>query len=154
MNIIVPDMTQNALTGAMTVDQAADDAAKKGQGHVMARRGSRPSLSRTRPAALALPVLTLSPPRQGLPTMTIHDRRGLTLARQLRAFVPACFGRYGSARGRLSSKAPPAIVVMLIVIAYPIYYTVELSLFKTPPGLQLKDKSFIGLDNYFGHPHQ
>jgi multiple sugar transport system substrate-binding protein len=29
MNIIVPDMLQNALTGKMTVDQAADDAAKK-----------------------------------------------------------------------------------------------------------------------------
>ena len=42
----------------------------------------------------------------------------------------------------------PAIVVMLVVIAYPIYYTVDLSFFKTPPGLQLKDKSFIGLDNY------
>ena len=42
----------------------------------------------------------------------------------------------------------PAIVVMLVVIAYPIYYTVELSFFQTPPGLQLKDKSFIGLDNY------
>jgi multiple sugar transport system permease protein len=42
----------------------------------------------------------------------------------------------------------PAIVVMLIVIAYPIYYTVELSFYKTPPGLQLRDKSFVGLDNY------
>lgn len=42
----------------------------------------------------------------------------------------------------------PAIVAMLIVIAYPIYYTVELSFFKTPPGLQLKDKTFVGLDNY------
>ena len=42
----------------------------------------------------------------------------------------------------------PALVVMLIVIAYPIYYTVDLSFFKTPPGLQLRDKSFIGLDNY------
>ena len=42
----------------------------------------------------------------------------------------------------------PAIVVMLVVIAYPIYYTVELSFFKTPPGLQLRDKTFIGLDNY------
>ncbi|MGA0191507.1 MAG: sugar ABC transporter substrate-binding protein, partial [bacterium] len=29
MNIIVPDMLQNALTGAMTVDAAADDAAGK-----------------------------------------------------------------------------------------------------------------------------
>jgi multiple sugar transport system permease protein len=42
----------------------------------------------------------------------------------------------------------PAIVVMLVVIAYPIYYTIELSFFNTPPGLQLRDKSFIGLDNY------
>ena len=41
----------------------------------------------------------------------------------------------------------PAIVVMLIVIAYPIYYTIELSFFKTPPGLQLRDKIFIGADN-------
>lgn len=42
----------------------------------------------------------------------------------------------------------PAIVVMLIVIAFPIYYTIELSFFKTPPGLQLRDKIFIGGDNY------
>ncbi|RYD43579.1 MAG: sugar ABC transporter permease [Verrucomicrobiaceae bacterium] len=42
----------------------------------------------------------------------------------------------------------PAIVVMLIVIAYPIYYTIELSFFKTPPSLQLRDKVFVGLDNY------
>ncbi len=42
----------------------------------------------------------------------------------------------------------PALVVMLIVIAYPIYYTVELSFFKTPPNLQMKDKIFVGFDNY------
>jgi len=42
----------------------------------------------------------------------------------------------------------PAIVVMLVVIAYPIYYTVDLSFFATPPGLQLKDKAFVGFDNY------
>jgi multiple sugar transport system permease protein len=42
----------------------------------------------------------------------------------------------------------PAIVVMLIVIAYPIYYTVELSFFTTPPSLQLRDKEFVGIDNY------
>jgi multiple sugar transport system substrate-binding protein len=29
MNIIVPDMLQNVLTGKMTVDEAADDGAKK-----------------------------------------------------------------------------------------------------------------------------
>jgi multiple sugar transport system permease protein len=42
----------------------------------------------------------------------------------------------------------PAILVMLIVIANPIYYTIDLSFFKTPPSLQLKDKIFVGLDNY------
>ena len=42
----------------------------------------------------------------------------------------------------------PAIVVMLVVIAYPVYYTIDLSFFKTPPGLQLRDKIFIGVDNY------
>jgi multiple sugar transport system permease protein len=42
----------------------------------------------------------------------------------------------------------PAIVVMLIVIAYPIYYTIELSFFHTPTNLQLRDKIFNGLDNY------
>jgi multiple sugar transport system permease protein len=42
----------------------------------------------------------------------------------------------------------PAFVVMLIVIAYPIYYTLELSFFNTPPSLQLRDKEFVGIDNY------
>ncbi len=42
----------------------------------------------------------------------------------------------------------PALVVMLVVIAYPVYYTVELSFFRTPASLQLRDKIFIGLDNY------
>ncbi|MBU1303966.1 MAG: sugar ABC transporter permease [Alphaproteobacteria bacterium] len=42
----------------------------------------------------------------------------------------------------------PAILVMLIVIAYPIYYTIDLSFFKTPPSLQLRDKIFVGTDNY------
>ena len=42
----------------------------------------------------------------------------------------------------------PALVVMLIVIAYPVYYTIELSFFKTPANLQMKDKIFVGFDNY------
>src|ERR1041384_339087 len=42
----------------------------------------------------------------------------------------------------------PAIVVMLVVIAYPVYYTIDLSFFKTPPGLQLRDKIWVGTDNY------
>ena len=42
----------------------------------------------------------------------------------------------------------PALLVMLVVIAFPIYYTIELSFFKTPPNLQMRDKVFVGLDNY------
>ena len=42
----------------------------------------------------------------------------------------------------------PALIVMMVVIAYPIYYTVELSFFKTPANLQMKDKIFVGLENY------
>ncbi|MER9026541.1 sugar ABC transporter permease, partial [Mesorhizobium sp. M0815] len=62
-------------------------------------------------------------------------------------------GRSGALRKIWEHRADyayvlPAIAVMLIVIAYPIYYTVELSFFKTPPGLQLRDKTFIGFDNY------
>jgi len=42
----------------------------------------------------------------------------------------------------------PALAVMALVIAYPIYFTVYLSLFNTPPNLALEDKIFVGLDNY------
>jgi multiple sugar transport system permease protein len=42
----------------------------------------------------------------------------------------------------------PALAAMLLVIAYPIYYTVELSFYHTPPSLQLRDRQFVGLDNY------
>lgn len=42
----------------------------------------------------------------------------------------------------------PAILVMLIVIAYPIYYTIELSFFNTPASLQLSQKQWVGLSNY------
>lgn len=42
----------------------------------------------------------------------------------------------------------PAILVMLLVIAYPVYYTIDLSFFRTPASLQLQDKIFTGFDNY------
>jgi multiple sugar transport system permease protein len=42
----------------------------------------------------------------------------------------------------------PALIVMMVVIAYPIYYTIDLSFYKTPPNLQMKDKVFDGLNNY------
>ena len=42
----------------------------------------------------------------------------------------------------------PALGVMLLVIGYPVYFTLYLSLFNTPPNLSLDDKIFVGLDNY------
>ncbi len=42
----------------------------------------------------------------------------------------------------------PALVVMLLVIAYPIYYTFVLSFYKTPPSLAMSEKIFVGWDNY------
>jgi multiple sugar transport system permease protein len=42
----------------------------------------------------------------------------------------------------------PAFIVLMIVIAYPVYYTIELSFFQTPSSLQLRDKVFNGIDNY------
>ena len=37
---------------------------------------------------------------------------------------------------------------MALVIGYPIYDTVYLSFFNTPPNLALEDKIFVGFDNY------
>lgn len=42
----------------------------------------------------------------------------------------------------------PALGVMLLVIGYPIYYTIYLSFFNTPPSLAMSDKIWVGLDNY------
>lgn len=42
----------------------------------------------------------------------------------------------------------PALAVMMLVIAYPIYYTVYLSFFNTPPSLAMEDKIFVGIENY------
>ena len=42
----------------------------------------------------------------------------------------------------------PAIGVMLLVIGYPVYFTVYLAFFNTPPNLALNNKIFVGLDNY------
>jgi multiple sugar transport system permease protein len=37
---------------------------------------------------------------------------------------------------------------MLLVIGYPVYYTIYLSLFETPPSLAMSHKVFVGLGNY------
>ncbi len=42
----------------------------------------------------------------------------------------------------------PALGVMLLVIGYPIYDTIYLSFFNTPPSLAMADKIFVGTDNY------
>ena len=41
----------------------------------------------------------------------------------------------------------PALIVMLIVIAYPVWFTIDMSFYKTPPSLQLRDRQFVGLRN-------
>lgn len=42
----------------------------------------------------------------------------------------------------------PALIVMLVVIAYPIWFTIDMSFYRTPPSLQLRDRSFVGVRNY------
>lgn len=42
----------------------------------------------------------------------------------------------------------PALAVMMVVIAYPIWFTIDLSFYKTPANLQMKDKIWDGLTNY------
>lgn len=42
----------------------------------------------------------------------------------------------------------PALLVMLVVIAYPVWYTIELSFLKTSSGTAAADEAFIGFDNY------
>ncbi|MGJ8583829.1 MAG: carbohydrate ABC transporter permease [Marinosulfonomonas sp.] len=42
----------------------------------------------------------------------------------------------------------PALGVMMLVIAYPIYYTFFLSFYRTPPSLAMSDKIFNGVQNY------
>lgn len=42
----------------------------------------------------------------------------------------------------------PAIILMAIIIAYPIFYTVRLSFYSTPKSLAMDQKIWVGLDNY------
>jgi multiple sugar transport system permease protein len=42
----------------------------------------------------------------------------------------------------------PALGVMLLVIGYPVYYTIYLSFFHTSPSLSMEEITFTGLDNY------
>ena len=42
----------------------------------------------------------------------------------------------------------PALLVMMLVIAYPVWFTIQLSFQRTSPSLSAADQTFIGLDNY------
>ncbi|MGF1475272.1 MAG: carbohydrate ABC transporter permease [Geminicoccaceae bacterium] len=60
---------------------------------------------------------------------------------------PGVFARiYKSRRDYL--YVLPSLGVMMLVIAYPIYYTFYLSFFSTPPSLAMADKVYAGIDNY------
>jgi multiple sugar transport system permease protein len=43
----------------------------------------------------------------------------------------------------------PALLVMLLVIGYPVWFTIQLSFEKTSPSLSLDQQVFIGFDNYW-----
>lgn len=42
----------------------------------------------------------------------------------------------------------PALAAMILVIGYPVFYTIRLSFYATPPSLAMDDKIWVGLDNY------
>ena len=90
-----------------------------------------------------------------LPTTRVEDK-AVTIAtgQQTAALAPAPRQKRTALLQRIIEHRTdylyvlPALLVMVVVIGYPIYYTIELSFFKTPPNLQMKDKIFTGLDNY------
>ena len=43
---------------------------------------------------------------------------------------------------------------MLLVIGYPVYYTIYLSFFNTPPSLAMTQKIFVGRRQLRAHPQQ
>ena len=136
MNIIIPDMLQNALTGKMTVDEAADDAAEKVAGpderHVRPTRG--PAGGLRRPARPERDQADVAQSTSARPRARTAGDAGL-LARIVEHRWDYAY-------------VLPALIVMMIVIAYPIWYTIELSFYRTPPNLQMKDKIWDGLHNY------
>jgi hypothetical protein len=93
MNIIVPDMLQNALTGAMTVDQAADDAAKKVKRPDGRRTLVEPDI-RSAGCADAQPVRS---EEQGRATVTIVTGKA-EARRRSQPRGPACCGDLGASR--------------------------------------------------------
>lgn len=77
----------------------------------------------------------------------IRHGQGAAAGRKTRRGNPNLFMRIWEGRWDYAYVAP-SLIVMLLVIAYPIYYTVVLSVYKTPPSLAMSDKVFVGIDNY------
>jgi multiple sugar transport system permease protein len=73
--------------------------------------------------------------------------RPAPLARTARRAEPGLLRRIYKHRADYLYVAP-ALLILLLVIAYPVYYTVYLSFFSTPPSLAMADKIYVGLDNY------
>jgi multiple sugar transport system permease protein len=146
MNIIVPDMMQNVLTG--------QHDRRRGR-----QQTRRPRWRRSSAAALAPPRTQHGPAATAPPACPPSRPTGDPMQDASR---PAAMrGRYMDETDRSPGLGHriwdhradylyvlPALIAMLVVIAYPIYYTIELSFFRTPPSLQLDDKIFVGLDNY------
>jgi len=65
-----------------------------------------------------------------------------------RASRPNLFTRVAQHRADYLYIAP-ALLVMLLVIAYPVWFTIQLSFEKTSPSLSLADQTFVGFDNYW-----
>ena len=143
MNIIIPDMLQNALTGEHDRRRGGRGCGPEGQGPDAA--ASRPTLANG-PAGCADGAAGAVSKEQGRATVTTVTGQAEAL-RKSEPARPALLRRVWEHRADYPYVLP-AIVVMLIVIAYPVYYTIDLSFFRTPPGLQLRDKIFVGLDNY------
>ena len=136
MNIIVPEMLQNALTETMTVEEAANDAADRindpdrvplmpaAKSSTLAGWVHRPASAPFLPGASSTPMAIAEAPTPS------------PLARRT--------GRHPDARDagglpRISRHwadylyVLPALLVMLVVIGYPLIYTVWLSFHATPP---------------------
>jgi multiple sugar transport system permease protein len=69
--------------------------------------------------------------------------RPAPLARTARRAEPGLLRRIYKHRADYLYVAP-ALLILLLVIAYPVYYTVYLSFFSTPPSLRWPTRSMSG----------
>jgi multiple sugar transport system permease protein len=80
--------------------------------------------------------------------LSISTGQAAAASASARADRPNVFIRIAQHRADYLYIAP-ALLVMLLVIAYPVWFTIQLSFEKTSPSLSLADQTFIGFDNYW-----